>query len=125
MGEIEYKMTQVHDVSAEVICDIMSMAFKGAIHGWCSGVKPLQIISSSAKPWFRDPRVWENEFMISFSIKDMNSEILGPQKLNAALSMLPDTCIEEIAMGDYDEETVDILVQLALFGRIMYHRPIE
>lgn len=119
MPEITYSVTQTHLLTPEQISDLMVTAFEGGIGYWCSAAKPTKIHPTEVNPWYSDPVVWENDFIITFSV-DGKQEVLGPQKLIAGLGMLPGPRIEEIVSENYDAETADVLVQYALFGEIVY-----
>jgi hypothetical protein len=106
-------------LSAGLLADLIATCFEGGSTHWLESASPLSTITE-VKPWYSDPAFYGPDFAIRLTDDDGDTHVLAWESAVKGYALLPPRRLQEIADEQWDAETADVFLQLALFGEVVY-----
>ncbi len=106
------------------IVDHIVTAFEGGSVSWMDKALPVSD-TTKAKPWYSDPKFYEGEWQIEITTNDDDpvTAYLNQEKWDNGLKLLYSRHPkhwDDMMTDNSDAITSDVLIQLALFGKLVY-----
>ena len=97
------------------VSDIMITAVEGACNHWIDGFK----IRGAGPGAYEKPSSFKGDWVVDIEVYEDGPVTITKTDLQKAMHDNPDRTLQ-IVDGSYDAETVDVLLQCAAFGEIVY-----
>lgn len=123
--EIQVPVAEKYEpMDPKSIADQIVTAFEGG-SSWIGGAHSLSPKDNLEKPWYSDPRYYQDDWQIEITTNDDEPvvEILNSEKYGKGLILLHNEHSQhwdDLISENGDAITADVLIQLALFGEVVY-----
>lgn len=120
-SEIEYKAVVEHVLTPQEVADIVVTAFEGGISYWCGSAQQVGGAPTTVRPWYSDPDFYTQPFEIVLTDLETDDEYsLTSENLQKAFREISSDLLKAIISGDYDAWDADTIIQLAVFGQVVF-----
>ena len=102
-------------ITPMTVSDIMITAIEGGCNYWIDGFS----IRGQARGAYGKPSSFKGDWIVDIEVYEDDPVTITKAALQKAMHDNPDRTLQ-IIDGSYDAETVDVLLQCAAFGEIVY-----
>jgi hypothetical protein len=119
-----------YEISEQTIADLMTAAVEGGSGYWCDEMRQT---SDENKPlWYSNPEIYNDKLTISVVESEPSKEnsdgrhIINLEKMQKAFELMSEFGtpkgfhLRNLLEGNWDAETADVFLQLAVFGEVVY-----
>lgn len=112
-------------LTPELLADLVTTALEGGSNYWLTCAQSVSSTARCTQPWYADPAFYTQHFEMHFDTQDDNALVFNQSALNRGWDLLkvlyPNTQARITENdGQWDADDFDILLQLSLFGDIIY-----
>ena len=112
------KVSIEHEVTPQMIADLMVTAIEGGIGYWA---KAVTVIRPDGRVDYSDPQSYTGTWMMKGKdIEDGARWQFTGAEFQARLHLVPQRHLRDWVTENMDADTADVIVQTAAFGEIVY-----
>jgi hypothetical protein len=106
-------------LTPERLSDLIVTCFEGGSTHWLEKARPVSKITEE-KPWYSDPKFYAEGFEILLRDDEGTRHHLNWENVRKGCGLLPARRVFELETENWDAETADVFLQLAVLGEVVY-----
>lgn len=122
-----------HEISEQMIADLMATAVEGGSAYWCSDILLISDTKTVSEPWYADPEIYKQGLLVIKVVEIEPSKAkhdgiyyIDIVKMKKAFEKMSEFGtpkgfhLRNLLEENWDAETADVFLQLATFGEVVY-----